>query len=312
MPSKASSPQQKAKSQANHVAQRCRNHTCQIQNLSPQRPQRSLSFPFLQWQQGKIRQAITTLAAPRRPGRSETGGYRNSDVQPEPVWALPSVRAWSAASLRPPAFPVDAFRAKGRRCQRMRHRGHCPCSKVAANPRDSPPSCCFPAAQSRNASWPPFLLGMPWSIPGCHSAGGGCRGTRHLSSCPWCPHHPPGWRPADLSWLQLLHRGLLCHMGHRGLGDHPVNPAHHPAGCGQCRGLSSWQKPRSRGTQCPGSTSCTSCSRCLLRCPKRSLVSFRFHVLLRKQGTAAQPEQTWLNSSSFATIVSSILFSPSQ
>lgn len=186
-------------------------------------------------------------------------------MQPEPVWALPSVRARAAASVGPAAFPVGAFRAKGRRCQRMRHRGHCPCSKVATNPRDSLSSFCFPAAQS---SWPPSLLGMLWSIPGCCSAGGGCRGTRHLSSCPWCPHHPPGWLPADLSWLQLLHRGLLCHTGHGGLGDHSVNPAHHPADCGHCRGVSSWQEPSSRGAQCPGNASCTSCSHCLLKGPR--------------------------------------------
>lgn len=135
---------------------------------------------------------------------------------------------------------------------------------------------------------------------GCCSAGDGCRGTRHLSSCSWCPHHPPSQLPAHLSWLQLLHRSLLCHMGHRGLGDHPVNPAHHPAGCRQGRGVSSWQEPSSRAAHCPGSTSCTSCSlSCLL---SSSLVSFRLHVLLGKHGTAARAGHTQLNPSSLTAL----------
>lgn len=169
-------------------------------------------------------------------------------------------------------------------------------------------SCCIHPQQLRvgmhpgpHPSWgccgaPPgaAVLGMDAEAPGIFQHAHGV------------PHYPPKWLPAHLNWLWLLHRDLLCHMGCRGLGNHPVDPAHHPAGCGQCRGVSSWQEASSRGAHCPGNTTCTSCSRCLQSSPKRSLVSLRFHVLLGKHGTAAQPDQTPLNSSSLTVVVSKL------
>lgn len=224
-------------------------------------------------------------------------------MQPEPGWGLPSVRAWSAACVGPPAFPVGAFRAKGRRCQRMRHRRHCPVQRGLQTSRSPHP----PAAsqQLRVGSWPPIPPGdavqHPWVLQ-CWRGPGTQRHRAPLITL-MVPPYTPSWLPAHLGGLQFLHGGLLCHMGHGGLWHHPVNPAHHPAGCGQCRGVSSWQEPCSRGAHCPGNTSCTSCSHCLLSSPERSLVSFCFHVLLGKHSTAAQPEQAQLSSSSLTAVV---------
>lgn len=111
-------------------------------------------------------------------------------MQPEPGWGLPSVRAWSAACVGPPAFPVGAFRAKGRRCQRMRHRRHCPVQRGLQTSRSPRP----PAAsqQLRVGSWPPIPPGdavqHPWVLQ-CWR-GQAHKGTGHLSSHSWCPHTP--------------------------------------------------------------------------------------------------------------------------
>lgn len=87
----------------------------------------------------------------------------------------------------------------------------------------------------------------------------------------WGPQYLPNWLPTHLSWLGFLNWGrgrLLCQMGQRGLRNHPLEPAQHPAACRERGGVSSRREASSSGARSLRNPACISCSRCAQGSPK--------------------------------------------
>jgi len=240
-------------------------------------------------------------ASPWVPGRRGTSWYPRHG-------GLPAVHPWSAASPGPPAFPVGAFVAKDRRCQKVMCRGQCPPLRGGCKPQRLP----VPPATSHQLSG-----GMH---PGPHPS----RGAEH----PWVPRC---W-----SWVQR-HRASL----HRACGVPGIPQTGSPltsAGSGSCTGAGGvsfvrwgpggWGTTRSiqpsiplpagskegspagerpaAAVQAPRGAPSASAAHAVSGQPKRSSASLCFHGLPGQRSTAARPDQTQLSSPP-ATVIGSKL-----
>lgn len=144
---------------------------------------------------------------------------------------LPSLRAQSAASPGPPAFPIGAFRVKGRRWWSGRLREPCRLPTGGCKPQGLPILPAAPQQLLPGPIPPGDAVEHSWVL----QAGLDAEAWGVSLPCSQGPQDHPKGLPAHLSWLQVPHRcqgGLTRQMGHRGLGNHPLDPAQHPPACG--------------------------------------------------------------------------------